>query len=817
MAKQTEVEPEASSSPDGKDKEINEEASEDKKEKKKKKGEKEKKPITGVQLSGFESPHLNSWYWLRSSPEWGVNGKETYWKNNGNYFLYWFKKADQWRVGEMGSIEKIQNGEDCSCAGATPGKDLLDPGFGCKGWFELSPRTQWEWRPEAGVTKHSHDKVEEPPIPEALQKKNWRYYVRCRPLPWWICFFIGFFLLIKFQVVYNDSPCAVLGTTSPTSRAEVKRAFRQLSMCTHPDRLRGRLKRDPEAAETRRGEIIFNRASAAKSELEQMLQRQRLKEVLCYQGELETAVMLGLAELWNGLSSMGLGDVWTFCYDLCWSIVTLEAGLLNTILSCLWFMFMFRMFHQFGTYLWRMGVIRFTMALVTTLVIGPIPTIVQFFSLPFMRVAVWIKYTANLLKSEGEDNSAQDSPKGASAGTEKDGVPETPMPSSAAMPVATEKNPAHALRQRKKKETDDVKQKRQEDLLTGATDQLDPGKDGGESLRLPMPDKLWDILNWSHPSPLKARQAAAGAIQFDLLLILTKPVIPLGMLLTTGQVWNGLLSSMFTGWALRKVKTMSNETHHCLCFFFGLIHTILGVSAAQMEQHAGREQAQLLHLSWSWSFKDVLQVLHMGLLGATVTSMSSLGNEPSFAASFSSGIALRVILGQDSVQSWSVVQYLSAQGNTGLHNLGVAIDSSEESVAYSGGGIGDCGGGPFRMLLGEGEAAVWASRAFKAFLIILPALSALQWVQRSWRSFSLLGDKKRRKVLRLMQRTTLAIFGVAQCLFLCLWVELNASNGPLGNFWVAMLFGSVGESLMSTYDCRGTVRQVIFLILFIFI
>ena len=60
------------------------------------------------------------------------------------------------------------------------------------------------------------------------------------------------------------------------------KAFRQLSKCTHPDRLRGRLERVPSPEEapvnakrakamcrgqSRRGEIIFNRASAAKAEL----------------------------------------------------------------------------------------------------------------------------------------------------------------------------------------------------------------------------------------------------------------------------------------------------------------------------------------------------------------------------------------------------------------------------------------------------------------------------------------------------------------------------------------------------------------------
>merc|ERR1719188_2219363 len=155
----------------------------------------------------------------------------------------------------------------------------------------------------------------------------------------------------------------------------------------------------------------------------------------------------------------------------------------------------------------------------------------------------------------------------------------------------------------------------------------------------------------THKEPVKARQAAATAVQFDLLLILTKPVIPLFMLIALGQVWNGLFSSLFIGHALRRwVPQMSYEAHHLLCSFFGMMHTLLGVTSSQVEDYANREGKKILHLAWTWSFKDVLSVLHMCQLGATVTAMSALGNEPSFSASFAAGIAMRIALAQDSVR-----------------------------------------------------------------------------------------------------------------------------------------------------------------------
>merc|ERR1719329_914348 len=118
------------------------------------------------------------------------------------------------------------------------------------------------------------------------------------------------------------------------------------------------------------------------------------------------------------------------------------------------------------------------------------------------------------------------------------------------------------------------------------------------------------------------------------------------------------------------------------------------------------------------------------------------------------------------------------------------------------------------MLLGDGSAAVWAARIAKVWLMLLPALSAAQWFQRTVHAGRMLG--KRRKLTRFLQRLFLAVFTIAQCILLA-QLELNASNGALANFWVAMLFGCAGESLLSTYEVRTPVKQLVFLVLFLLI
>lgn len=611
--------------------------------------------------------------------------------------------------------------------------------------------------------------------------------------------------MAKLQLVYNDSPCSVLGVQGPVSSSDVKKAFRQLSMCMHPDRLRGRLQRSASDLEERRGQMLFTRASAAKDELEKMLKAAKKKKIPCYQGELEQALVIFFVQVGRALTNLGIGDVWSMCVDIFWSFVTFEKGIFNTLLSALWFAFVFRNFKALFMYLWRLGAIRGTVAVVTTVVIGPLPTVVNFVGLPVMRLGAFVKG----LRPAPEPPAAAEPAAAKVAATAAAAVGGVTM--NAAL-KAREDLPARNVKQRKKKETEEEKEKRNKELLAGGPEgQATAPVDGATA----MPDGVWQCVLRSHNEPVKARQYAAAAVQFDLLLILTKPIIPLCTLITTGQVWNGVVSSLVIGHALRKwVPQMSHEAHHLLCSLFGALHTLLGVSAAQVEDYANREGMSVLNLSWSWSYKDILAVMHMCTLGATVSAMAGLGNEPSYAASFASGIALRVLLAQDSVKAFGFVKQAGHWIDARSRDLGVSLVAAEEATSYSGGGIGDCGGGPFRMLFGDGPQARWAALILKAWLMLIPVLAMAHWFQRSIHAGKMLG--KRWKLTRFVQRVILFSLGLVQC-YMLFNIELNASNGALENFWVAMLFGCAGESLLSTYDIRGHLRSIIFLLLFLLI
>lgn len=655
-------------------------------------------------------------------------------------------------------------------------------------------------------------------------------------LPWWLVFLMGIFLLAKLQLVYNDSPCAVLGTQSPVTSSDIKKAFRTISMCTHPDRLRGRLKRQPTPAEERRGEILFKRASSAKDELTMWMKRRGKKqeEITCYEGELELALWQVVTQVGKYLTSLGVYDYLTLGWEVVWNLISFEAGIWNTLFILLWMAALFRYAKQFATYIYRMGVVGAPVAILTSIVIGPVPTMFHFVVLPVIRLVVYFQSVMKGGRQDADGTVAVAAPDAAAA----DGAaPAEPAAKAAAVATSSTAGRAVAqegpnrtaqLRQRRRHESTEERESRNAQLLSGAqtgaaaggnsVPGIPPGAGGGADTpqaASSMPTGMWQCVSWSHKEPIKARQAAATAAQFDLLLILTKPVIPLIMLISLGQVWNSLWSSLVIGHALRRwVPQMSYEAHHLLCSFFGVMHTLLGVSASQVEDYANREHQKVLHLAWSWSFKDILSVLHMCQLGATVTAMSALGNEPSFSASFASGIALRMAIAQDSFRGFSFTRGASSWLEGQMTSFGLSLDSAEETTTYSGGGIGDCGGGPFRMLFGEGPQAEAAAIVLKVWLMLLPLLATMQWGQRTYQAARLLG--KRWKMTRFVQRLVLFILGLVQC-FLIANVELNASNGPLCNFWVAMLFGCAAESLLSTYDIRGNMRQILFLVMFLFI
>ncbi len=96
-----------------------------------------------------------------------------------------------------------------------------------------------------------------------------------RPFPWWLTLLLTAYVLVKLQLIF-ESPCAVLGTPSPVSKKSMNKAFRTISMCTHPDKVAA-----PEGA------IIFNRVRNARDTISNILSKNDVDELACYDSEME--------------------------------------------------------------------------------------------------------------------------------------------------------------------------------------------------------------------------------------------------------------------------------------------------------------------------------------------------------------------------------------------------------------------------------------------------------------------------------------------------------------------------------------------------
>ena len=63
-------------------------------------------------------------------------------------------------------------------------------------------------------------------------------------LPWWVVLLVTCYLLLKVGLSL-EHPCSVLGVWSPVTRGQISKRYREISMCTHPDRLGSKVEHPP--------------------------------------------------------------------------------------------------------------------------------------------------------------------------------------------------------------------------------------------------------------------------------------------------------------------------------------------------------------------------------------------------------------------------------------------------------------------------------------------------------------------------------------------------------------------------------------------
>lgn len=570
---------------------------------------------------------------------------------------------------------------------------------------------------------------------------------------------------------------------------------------------------------------------------------------------------------------MIVGGIGTFFYE----IVTFEAGFFTSITVMLMLYQVFGYMYACCSHSSEGGLVRAILRAVTMLIFGPLPTVTHFFIAPFVRWKVYI--SKKLMANPVPEEEAVEAHESESGPTTADQVLSSATDMSNKATVVggvrrrkkAKKVDAYNEEEQEKyslvgklangKMAPDMHSKIVADGEAEAQQQLSgdvdaeaetkedvPGphepvsifkflrsvllldmlvelvsikrleKPGWRKNRVDGVRVLEDPLQPEHRVPY-GRVAATRAIQFTFLVTMTKPIIPLLMIIATGQVLNRFMSSLVVSYILRShVPKLSSDGIHLMLLCFGFLHTVLGASANQIRQGA-ELNPNMIKLEWHWGIKDAMMIANIVSIGTLFSNVGYLGNEPLMITTFGAGVALRMLLNDASpyLPDLGISKMLFGRGK--LFDIPVTFSTMAEVATHCSNGIGDCTGGPFRMFFGANAGI--AVTITKMILIILPLLSVAMWGKRTVEAFQKYSistqAKASRRLRKVVQRAILTLAMVAQC-FLVLFYTLSGINGSLVGFYVCVLIGCLFESLLCTYNIRkGPACKILALIIFIFL
>ena len=216
-------------------------------------------------------------------------------------------------------------------------------------------------------------------------------------LPWWVGLIISVYALLKLGLTL-EHPCGVLGTWSPVSKSGISRAYRQLSVCTHPDKLIGH-----SAADIHRGEMLFKRASGAREQLLQIMREAAAaEEAALAQGmaapadtacstHLDTAIWMGLQYLFGSLIETGPLAILQSLFEHVYDFVTLQYDVSMSISIALLSLTAVQALRQLLSWLLTTGPLTTIVSAIITIVICPLPTLGRFVVTPPLRWLTFVR------------------------------------------------------------------------------------------------------------------------------------------------------------------------------------------------------------------------------------------------------------------------------------------------------------------------------------------------------------------------------------------------------------------------------------------
>ena len=243
-------------------------------------------------------------------------------------------------------------------------------------------------------------------------------------LPWWVILLLSVYLLLKLGMTL-EHPCGILGTHAPVSRGQVSKAFRTLSMCTHPDKLMGY-----SASDVRRGELLFKRASAARDQLLAALRDEEGEgqALASCDTQLDAAIYQGVMLLGGWLFETGASSIFYSIFNFFWELCTFQYDISTTVSCALLSMTVFRTLQGLLSFIFATGPITALFSIVTYSVIGPLPSLYRLVVLPPVRLHVF--FTLELLpfiRGEAPRKALPPSPNEGSESPNKEGVRGRPL------------------------------------------------------------------------------------------------------------------------------------------------------------------------------------------------------------------------------------------------------------------------------------------------------------------------------------------------------------------------------------------------------
>ena len=384
-----------------------------------------------------------------------------------------------------------------------------------------------------------------------------------------------------------------------------------------------------------------------------------------------------------------------YVYDFFYRLLTFEFDVTGTISSVLLLMTLYRTLAGFFSFLRDSGPLSTLVAAATTVIVGPLPTLLRFVALPLLRVEAFLRGEllpffnaadddeANDVEIEGglERNArmaeaeaavlAQIEADGAAA--EGEGVAaasteaEAGVEAEAAAEGAEAEEPPEGMTAEMRAARRKLPQKGGEAPKRGLRQRAKAAVTQGGAVRQPTKAELHarfalrrmgEAMEEAFLTPValqpmrtllarradpNARAYAAGVVQFELLLSTSKPLIPLCCLLATGQVFNGIFFSIATAQVLHRLPGLRAETQHLLVLLVGALHTLVCAGKSQLMELEKAPEG-LLQLQWTWGMRDVFAIANMLLIGASFSTAAATFNEPPFCASFAAGLALRIAI-----------------------------------------------------------------------------------------------------------------------------------------------------------------------------